>query len=81
MINVTSVDVIWRAAVDVIYGVLMLIERSEWIFPTCSKQEASFNVNRRGSIFSSTNVLVYTVDGRTVAEFLDSITYYHKYYV
>ena len=57
------VDLIWRAAVDVAYGVLTLTVgvKGQNGFVPFVPNRTTLNVNKSGSIFSSTNVLVYTV--------------------
>ena len=73
--NVICVDFIWRAAVDVAYSVLTLMAgvKGQNGFVPIVPSRMRLNVSRSGSTFSNTNMLVYT-DGRTVAEFLNSIT-------
>ena len=59
--NVTCVNFIWRAAVDVAYSVLTLMAgvKGQNGFVSFVPSRMRLNVNRSGSTFSSTNVLVY----------------------
>ena len=61
--NVTCVDFIWRAAVDMAYVVLMLMAgvKGQNGFVPFVPNRMGLNVNTSGTTFSSTNVLVYTV--------------------
>ena len=51
--NVTCVDFIWRAGVDVAYGVLTLMAGVKGFVP-CVPSRMRLNVDRSGSTFSST---------------------------
>ena len=75
LINVTCADSIWRVAVDVAYGVLTLtaVVKDQNGFVPFAPSRMSLNVNKSGSIYSSTNVLVYTV-WQMVVQLLSSWT-------
>ena len=79
LINLSCVNLIWRAAVDVAYGVLTLTAgvKSQNGFVLFIPSRTTLNVNKSGSIIilQYQRVGIYSVaDGHTVAEFLDSIT-------
>ena len=75
LINVTCANSIWRAAVDMAYGVLTLTAgaKDQNGYVPFVPSRMSLNVNKSGSIYSSTNMLVYTV-WQMVVQLLSSWT-------